>query len=153
MNRTICPLYRVHAGGYIMHPPLPVTVTGIVRIRLCPCHCTFIYPIIREVCVKTMRFTVSFSLLVLGSVYWILYQLDTVRATFKEERCPRSPAASSSCTGILPHNEVNREITMDPLWVSLNHCSFCCTFCISFHVSPAHGQKISRKWRQKMKAD
>ena len=32
-----------------------------------------------------MRFTVSLSLLVLGSVDWILYQLDTVGATFTEE--------------------------------------------------------------------
>ena len=35
-------------------------------------------------CTK-MRFTVSLSLLVLGSVDWILYQLDTVRATLEEE--------------------------------------------------------------------
>ena len=39
-----------------------------------------------EVCVKTMGFPVSLLLLVLGSVGWILYQLQTAEPSLKEEK-------------------------------------------------------------------
>ena len=58
----------------------------LARIVLYACHYTFISYNQRSMCAK-MRFTVSLSLLILGSVDWILYQLDTVGAPFTEEGC------------------------------------------------------------------
>ena len=73
------------SDGYMMYVVDRECIEVIARSVLCACHCTFIYLIIREVCARKMRFTVSLSLLVLCSVDWILYQLDTVTATFEEE--------------------------------------------------------------------
>ena len=74
------------SGGYMMYVIGREYIEVLARSVLYACHYTFISYNQRSVCAK-MRFTVSFLLLVLGSVDWILYQLQTVEPTLEEEGC------------------------------------------------------------------